>query len=617
MTRMIRVTTFWTLLVVAGAWLTPAPALAQKAEKEKKILRLRLSGPVLESPSDAAGLMALFQKEQATSLREWVRMIRQAAADRQIEGLALIVERPQIALAQVEELSRALRAFAAKGKPIYCYLDEGSNLSYALAAAATHITLAEYSELSIIGLNAELSFYKGLLDKIGVEADMMHCGAYKAALEPYTRTEPSPEFAENINWLLDGLFDRWVQLIAEGRKLSTDEVKKIIDRAPLSAQQALDAKLVDEVSSFPAFKQRLHKEFGKDVKILKKIEEKTGPELDFSNPFALLPQLMQLFETVEKPDEPGVGLIYIEGGITVGPSDDDPFSGTTAGSTTIRSALEEARQDDSIKAVVLRVDSPGGSALASDIIWEAATRCAAEKPLIVSMGQVAGSGGYYVSLPGDTVLAEATTITGSIGVVGGKIVWKGLMEDKLGITTTEFSRGKHAAFASLNRKWTDSERAWMTEYMNSVYDQFKGRVKKSRGERLKKDLEEIAGGRVFTGAQALQLGLVDQLGGLTDALDLAASKANLGRDYQVELLPRPTGLLALLDVFRKLSGQEDKDEFEIAATRSHDPFFRAVSPLLHELAPRQCAELLRALRNLVILRNERVGCFMPTTPLIR
>jgi protease-4 len=433
-------------------------------------------------------------------------------------------------------------------------------------------------------------------------------------MEPFTRREPSPEAAANINWLLDGIYDRWIQLIADGRKLAPEEVKKLVDAAPLTAQQALDGKLVDDVSSFAAFRRRLHKEFGKDVAVVKEYREGAATELDTSNPFTLIPQIIQLFEqAAETKEQPAIGLIYIDGAIVVGKSDEGSMVGATAGSTTIRGALEEARHDDNIKAVVVRVDSPGGSALASDIIWVEATRCAAEKPLIVSMGQVAGSGGYYVSLPGDTIFAEPTTITGSIGVVGGKFVWRTLLQDKLGITTTEFTRGMHAGLMSMSHKWDDSQRAWMTQYMNGVYEQFKGRVTKSRGEKLTKDLEQVAAGRVYTGAQALELGLVDKLGGLSDALDLAATKAGLGREYDVQVLPKPSGLEAFLKLLAKLSGQDEKDNFEIAAKVGllSDPLLRAALPLLGKLTPAQLREFAGALRNLLILQQEKVGCFMP------
>jgi protease-4 len=614
MARAVRGIAWWVAVVVGCALLCPVEARAEKA-----LLRLRLDGPVLEAPDDTAGLFALLAQKEAKTLHYWVKTLHRAAGDPDVQGLVLIIEEPELGLAQVEELTAAVKAFRAKGKPVYCYLDQAGNLTYALAASADYITLADYSELEIIGLRGEMMFFKGLLDKIGVEADMMHCGAYKSALEPFTRTEPSPEAAENINWLLDSLFDRWVQLIAEGRKLPVEQVKKLVDAAPLSAAQALEGKLVDEVSSFPAFKQKLHKEFGPDVKVLKEYEEGEGLAIDWQNPFAFFQFLGKMMEGEAPAAQPGVGLIYIEGSIMVGKSDDNPFGVTTAGSTTLRSAFEQARGDDSIRAVVVRVDSPGGSALASDIIWEAATRCAAQKPVIVSMGNVAGSGGYYVSIPGDTVFAEATTITGSIGVVGGKLILKKLLEEKLGITTTEFVRGQHAGLMSLNRKWTEAERTWMTQYMNSVYEQFKSRVMKSRGDRIKKSLEEVAGGRVYTGAQAVELGLVDKLGGLSDALDLAAKKASLGRDYEVRLLPKPSGFAEFLSFLQKLMGKEGEDEFEIGMGPSlrNDPLLRAALPLVRDLAPAQLRQLVRDLYNLVILQRERVGCFMPLVPQVR
>lgn len=602
-------------LWTGAALLAFALAMSADALAEKSILRLRLDGPVLESPGDGAGLLALLEGRRVNTLHEWVKMLQQGAADKHVAGLALIIETPEVNLAQVGELTQAVQAFRDKGKPVYAYLDYGDNLSYALAASADHITLAENSELGITGLHTELSYYKGLLDKIGVETQMLHCGAYKSAIEPYSRTEPSPEAAENMNWLLDGMFARWVELIADGRKLSVDEVKQLVDRAPLSAEQALAGKLIDEVSSFGAFKQRIYKQFGDDVEVLKKYEEQTATEIDPQDPFAFFQFLTQMFEHAAEPAEPGVGLIFVEGAIMVGPSDDSPF-GTLAGSTTIRAALEEARADDSVRAVVLRIDSPGGSAIASDIIWQAASRCAAAKPLIVSMGRVAASGGYYVAMPAATIFADAGTLTGSIGVAGGKIVWSGLMEEKLGITTTEFSRGQHAGLFSLNRAWSPAERDWVTQYMEQTYAQFKGRVQSARGERLQKDIEELAGGRVYTGQQALELGLIDRLGSLSDALELAASKGGLSADYSVKVLPEPSGMGEVFALLGKLMGEDDSDEFEIqlAASLRHDSALRVAAPLARELAPAQLQDLLRGLYNLVILQREHVGCFAAPLP---
>lgn len=620
-------------LVATSAVLSAcAPALAQK-----QIVRLVFDGPVLESPSPDAELMAIFGQGQMRTLHQWVRMIDKAARDKKVDGLAVIIESPAVGLAQIEELTRAFERFRASGKKIYVYLDAGENSTYALAAAADHVTLAENSSLFIVGLNAELSFYKGLLDKIGVKADMMHCGDYKSALEPYTRTEPSKEAAEQVNWLLTGIYERWVELIAKGRGLTVEQTKALIDQAPIDAEPALKARLVDAVGSFGDYARMLQKEFGQNVKVVKDYGDSKKLELPES-PFEMFSFFMKLGDTVKGEQKPGIGLIYIEGGIATGKSTADFLSGTTAGSTTIRAALEAARRNDAVKAVVLRVDSPGGSALASDIIWKAATRLAAEKPLIVSMGGVAGSGGYYVSIPGDTVFAEASTITGSIGVVGGKLVWSGLMEDKLGITTTEFKRGQRADLFSPNRMWTDEERAWMQNWMNGIYTQFKQRVSESRGKRIKGDLEKLAGGRVYTGKQALELGPVDRIGGLHDALSHAADKVGLSEaEYPVYILPKPEDFAAIL---AKLFGEKGTDEYEIASGAapparfalgatwpagawsgmspggavpswlSNDPALAGAAPLLNGLAPQQARRLLLGLRHLAALNQEHVGLFM-------
>jgi len=605
------------LVLAALAMLAPASALAAK-----RVLRLKFDGPVAEAPLPDAEMMTLLGAQPPKTLHEWVESIDDAAKDRQIHGIEMIVENPQMSMAQLEEITRALGRFRSSGKQVFCYLDYGSNLSYALATAADHVTLAEYSTLDIAGLRSELGFYKGLLEKVGVQADMIHAGAYKAALEPYTRTEPSPEFAENINWLLDGIYAGWIQLMADGRDLSVSKMKDIVDEAPIDADKALDLKLVDEVGSYHDFRKRIQKNFGRDLEVVKQYPSKNTLDLDLdsSNPFALFTQMNKLMEEMfggaaDKSGKAGIGLIYIEGGIVVGKSASSPFAGGTVGSTTIRAALERARTNDDIKAVVLRVNSPGGSALASDIMWEAATRLAAEKPLIVSMGGVAGSGGYYVSLPADVIFAEDTTITASIGVVGGKMVWKELMEDKLGITTTEFTRGKNAALMSMNHVWTPAEREHMTNWLNTTYAQFKGRVMSSRGDRIKGDLEDLAAGRVFTGRQALAHGLVDRIGGLTDALKLAADKAGL-HDYEIYQLPKAK---ELGDILRELMGQETEDDYDVSlgSVWSSDPLGRAILPLIRQLAPQQLRTIAADMQNLMVLNNEHVGCFMPFSGVFR
>jgi protease-4 len=614
-----------TILAAAVCFALLAP---QSAHAAKKVIRLKFDGPISETPVPEFGLEFMFGGHKPRSLRDWVKQLDKAARDSTIAGAVMLIEDPSLNLAQLEELNRALTGFKAGGKKIYCYLDAGSNLTYALASVADHIALAENSTLDIYGLRAELMFFKGLLDKIGVEADMMHCGAYKSALEPFTRTEPSEEAAENVNWLLDGIYESWIGLIAAGRKLSPEQVKAAVDAAPLDSKKALELKLVDSVVPLGAFKQMIEKEYGKDVEIVKKYGEKEHLELDFENPFMIFTQLQELFsEATEKAaaTKPGLGLIYIDGAIMMGRSEPDAFGGSSsAGCVTIRAAFEKAREDDNVKAVVVRVDSPGGSATASDIIWEAATRCAREKPVVVSMGGVAGSGGYYVSIPGDTIFAEATTITGSIGVVGGKLVWRELMNEKLGLTFTEFTRGKNAGLFSLNHLWTDEERKFVMDWLVSIYDQFKGRVKQSRGDRIKGDLESLAGGRVYTGKQALSHGLVDQIGGLKDAITFASNKAGL-KDPEIYLFPKQKDFF---DILKELFGEESDEDAIFTARFPYggDPLIGAAQPLLKSLpdtplaralSPAQLELIAQGLRNALIVSREHAGCFMPFSLRVR
>lgn len=602
--RIARVLFGWTGIAAIAL----AACAASTAQAGKKILRLKFDAAVGEAPSPDAEIMALFGAETGKTLYAWVKELREAADDPQIAGAAMIVEEPAMSMAQLEELTRAIQHFRSKGKKVYAYSDGFSNRSYALACAADHVTLAEHSEVGILGLFAELTYYKGLLDKIGVEADMLHCGAYKSALEPFTRTEPSKEAAENVNWLLDGMYSRWLQLMADGRKQSVEQIKAAVDAAPLNASESLKRKLIDAVGSYDDFRASLKKEYGDDVEVVKRYKAKDALELDMDNPFAIFSMLAEMMNQKTDHTKPGVALIYITGPITTGKNEPGFFGGeSNAGSTTLRAAFNQALEDDAVKAIVVRVDSPGGSALASDIMWNAAVRAGKAKPLVVSMGGVAGSGGYYVAIPGETIFAEESTITGSIGVVGGKMVLKGLFNEKLGITTAEFTRGKYSGLMSTMRRWDESERAKITGYMNEVYEQFKGRVTQSRGAKIKGDLESLAGGRVYTGRQALEKGLVDRMGGLFDAIEYAAGKASL-KEYEVYTLPKPKDFGEIL---REAFGKPGEDEYEVSARPVQTILLRAAEPMLRELAPAAIRRVARGLMKLTVLDQERIGAFMP------
>ncbi len=598
-------------LVVCAVVVAAAGAFTPAAFAQKRLLRLMFEGPVTESPK-ADDFALLLGGEQARSLKQWVDMIDRAAKDSSIDGAVMFIREPAVGLSQVEELTRALKRFRDAGKKVWCYMDYAGNAGYALACAADHITLTEASELNVLGLHAELMYFKNLFDKVGITADMMHVGDYKSALEPYTRTEPSEEAAKQVNWLLDGIYARFVSLIAEGRGLSEEQVRQSIDSAPLMAAEALERKMIDAVAPLPEFKKSIQKEYGKEAALVMDYgDKKPDIDLQLDSPFAILQTFKEMFAPAAEDSKPGIGVIYIDGVIIPGESEEGFLGGAaSAGSSTIRSALEKARTDENIKAVVVRVNSPGGSALASEIIWDAASRCAGEKPLVVSMGDVAGSGGYYVSVPGDVIFAEKTTITGSIGVVGGKLVLNGLT-DWAGLTFTEFKRGKHADLYSTNRVWTEPEREIVRDYMLKIYDQFKQRVKQSRGDKIKGDLESLAGGRVYTGQQALENGLIDQIGGLADAMAYAAKKADLSGKYEVYVLPKSKGFM---DILAEMFGQSTDDPWEVRSgvkLFGDDAMLQRFLPILRQLAPQQAAQAVEGLHKAMLLNREHVGLFMP------
>ena len=271
--------TGWLVIVLASlGWVSTA-----QAEKERTVLRLWLTGAIGEAPGQFE-LGDLFAASKPRTLYDWVKTIRAAAKRDDIAGLVLIIDGPEVGLAQVEELRHAVQDFRATGKPVYAYLDSADNPSYLLATAADEITLAPFSSLDIIGLRGQMEFYKNLLDKIGVEADLLHCGDFKTAVEPFTRTAPSEPAKQQMNRLLDGLFARCLAMMAEGRKLETSAVEAAVDAAPLTADEALAHKMVDRVAGYPEFREMLRKHFGDDAKFIKSLDAKSDETPDLESP---------------------------------------------------------------------------------------------------------------------------------------------------------------------------------------------------------------------------------------------------------------------------------------------------------------------------------------------
>jgi protease IV len=610
-------------LIASPAWAADTATKTKAKDKEKEeaavpsVAIFRLHGALEEAPPPVD---FNFNLEPRRSLRGLLERFARAKKDANLKALVLVFDEPQIGMGQLQELRDAIQDLRSADKDVYCYLEEARLGAYALATSATKIVLAPGGDLMIMGINVESPYFKGLLDKVHVEADIEHVGPYKSAGEPFTRTGPSPEAKEMMNWLIQDIYDQLVEQIAKGRQLSVDEVKGLIDKGQFHGEDAKKAKLVDEVAYAEDFTASLKKRYGDNVAFNHDYGAKKAPELDFSNVFSLFKSFSDLMNKARGTEKPAIAIAYVDGMIVTGKSEEGLFASQSAASTTIRRALGKARDDDSIKAVVLRVDSPGGSALASDIIWHATQELKAKKPLIVSMGNVAGSGGYYVSCGAATIFADPGTLTGSIGVLGGKLVTRGLW-DWAGITFDQTKFGKNADLYSSDHKFDEQQREQVKKYMLQVYGEFTDRVKQGRGDKLKKDMDQLAGGRVYTGRQALQLGLVDKLGGLQEAVKFAAAEAGV-TEYEIREIPESKSFGDLL--VEALTGEKkDKDSPQIHLSMpglgwtTQAPAIHELLGMLSKADPERCRTVVRSLMRIEMLGQERVMLVTPTEISVR
>jgi protease-4 len=521
---------------------------AGAADKTVRLAHIKLSGSMGESPPSADPLFG----GAGENFKDKLDRIKKAAKDSAVEGLYLQLDGLSIGWGKIDELSRAIADFRKSGKKAYAYLEAGDTKDYLIALACDEICLPESGWLMLTGLRAEVSFYKDLFEKIGLKADMLQMGDYKSAAEPFTRNSLSEPARKQLTLVLDdrydhGLVERIVRA-RPGKHFTAEQVKKLIDEGPYTARAALKAGLVDRVAYGADFRKQLKKQLEADTfKIVKDYGKKKSEEVDFSNPFAILKLLAPPKSKSSK--NPKIAVIYAVGVITSGKSEEGLMGADTVGSATMIQAIRQAEEDETVKAIVLRVDSPGGSALASDLIWNELRR--SKKPLIASMSDVAASGGYYISMAARKIYADPGTLTGSIGVVGGKIALGGTF-NKVGIKTEVISRGANAGILSTEKPFSESEKKAMTALMKDVYDQFVDKAlegRKKAGKKMTRDqLVDLAGGRVWTGRQAKENGLIDELGSLEDAIAAARALTDLPADKEPELLllPKSRGFLDAL-----------------------------------------------------------------------
>jgi len=588
-----------------------AKAEAKPAAPKPRLAVFRLAGDVTELPPDET---FSFGAVGGVSLRDLVERMKKAAGDPEVKAVVLLHEGGSVGSGQVEELRGAMARLRSAGKEVYAHADSLTMREYVLLSGASRLSVVPTADVWVTGLFGEALYLRGLLDKISVQPEFLTCGAYKSAAEIFLRDGPSPEAEAMQNWLLDGIFHTSVALIAAGRKVETAQVRKWIDGGPYTAEKARAAGLIDEVEHRQDFETMLKSKYGHDVIFDKKYGQKKPPSLDFSSPLALFKIWGELLSQAQKKPagKPAIGIVYVEGPITLGSGQPSLLGDLEARGPKVRKALDEAARDDSIKAVVLRVNSPGGSAVASEIILDATKRVKAKKPFVVSMGDVAGSGGYYVACASDVIFADESTIIASIGVVGGKLATRAMWK-RVGVTFKTYKRGENADLLASPDPFTPRERQRIQDRMNDVYDVFQGHVRAIRGSRLKKPLDELAGGRVYTGRQALDYGLIDKIGGLEDAIAHVAAQAKL-TDYDVRIVPAPKNFLEQL--IEETSGGKDHapgldagvDRLGAGGSAS---LVDLALPYLRHLEPRRVAAVKAALQHLQLLQREGVLLIMP------
>ena len=546
---------------------------------------LALAGQVaeLESFSWTSGM------SDVIPLRQLTGRLRTLGDDANLTGLLLRVDGVSASLPDVTELRAALAGFKAKGKKLFCHAEGATNAGYLLLTACDRIALAPTGEVTLSGPAAMPIHLKGLLDDVGVTADFLHVGAYKGAAEPLTRDRPSKEMEETLGAILDRAYATMVEVVAAGRGLPADQVKALIDQAIFPADQALAAKLVDEVATFESFRDASAAGQGwTKLAIAPKDDQLAG-----------MMKIMRFLGAVPtpRPTQPHVALVYAVGDVIDGDGEGIVGARQEIASRTLVPALRTLAADDSVKAVVLRIDSGGGSALASELIWHAVDEVKAKKPVIVSMSDVAASGGYYIACGATKIFALEDTLTGSIGVVGGKLA-PGPALARHGVTSYPMGRGKRATMMASLGPWSADEKTAIQAMMQSIYDVFVGRVATGRGKKVA-EVHAIAQGRVWTGADAKRLGLIDELGGLDAALADARKLGQVADDAPVEVYPGELTLRDLVGSFGEVQLPFGLSTALVAAAR--------------DLSPEAARSLEHTLRQLARFRESRVQAvtFLP------
>lgn len=488
-------------------------------------LDLKLEGSLYEYKPDTF-VGAVFLKDEPL-LRDVTDALEKAASDPKIAGVVAKIDDMNLGWGRTAEVRDAVKKFRESGKPAVCWMETAGefgpgNLQYYLASAFDRIYLAPSGDINLLGVMSSSMFLRGTFDLLGVYPDMEHIGAYKSAMNMYTEKAYTPAHREMIEQILGSIDHTLVSAVAEGRNMSEDQVRDTMLHAPFIGAEALDAGLVDAMKYRDEVYAGLSGETGGG-------DEGNGGEAETVG--------LRQYLSHGRPGTSGsstIAVVYGVGTVYRGKSDMDPMGGDyVMGSDSVARWLKEAGEDDSVSAIVFRVDSPGGSYTASDLIRRELVRAKEKKPVVVSMGDLAGSGGYFVSMDASEIVAEPGTLTASIGVLGGKLVLKGLY-DKIGITKEHVALGPAADMFYDYQPFTKDQKDAQWRWLDRIYQDFSHKVAEGRGMKWE-EVDRIGQGRVWTGADAMDLGLVDHVGGMSLALERARALADLPEDRPVRL----------------------------------------------------------------------------------
>src|SRR5450755_3953892 len=511
------------------------------------ILELDLTQGIAEGPPTDP--VAALLSRHRTRLADVLDGLRRAQADPRVRALITKVGGQHIGLATIQELRKAIADFRAAGKPAYVWAESfgefsGGNLPYYLATAFDQIFLQPSGSLGLTGIVVEQLFLRSALDKIGVSFEAAARKEYKSAAQPLTERGFTPPTREENQHLAASIADQVTSAIAERRGKTPADARALLDRGPFLPQQALAEGLVDSAGYRDEVYAAVRKQVGQDG---------ADAVLQYVGRYQRTHTLAQRARKLPNPRERYVAVIYATGPIRQGRSGRGPMSGPAIGSDTVAGALRAAAADERARAILLRVNSPGGSSTASDTIWREVVRArAGGTPVVVSMGDVAASGGYYIAMAADEIVAQPGTITGSIGVLTGKPVLAEML-GKAGVTTDSISRGEHAAMFSAVRPFSEDEWALVNNWLDHIYADFTGKVAEGRSMSAE-EVQEVARGRVWTGADAVRNGLADRLGGMAAAAQSARRRGGLPADAPLRLFPRVTPL----DQLRPHESSEDR-----------------------------------------------------------